>query len=96
MFVQIGGRLKRAQNGKLVACLGIDVQAALPAPGDELGWLDIDAGCAPAESMLFLLGLLRAHSPEAVRAGQLVPVFHDCQRIGVVFEAIPHHACNGC
>lgn len=37
MSIHASGRVERNAVGELVACFGVEVQAVLPAPGEEVG-----------------------------------------------------------
>ena len=44
MSAQAFGCLQRNGIGKELTTFGVDIQAAIPAPGDELGRVDVGAG----------------------------------------------------
>ena len=94
MSLHASGRVDRNSVGELVACFGVEVQASFPAPGEEVGRVDVGPGCDPAAALHLLLGLLCLDSPGAVRSRKLVPVFHESDRRFVVVESVPDDAGN--
>lgn len=84
-------QLIRDLSGKEVACLGIDVQAARPAPVGKRFGIDKCAEYSLSADSLALLASFGFHSPFVEGSGELVPVGHDPADGVVIFGAIPDH-----
>lgn len=92
MSMVAAGFLSRAPGGELLACFGIDIQAARPAPAGKLPRVDVrldgDDALA-AEAFFRLLGI---EAPRVPGGGQPVPVVHDGTDLGVVVLEVPGDA----
>lgn len=87
-------RLMRDKAGVLHACLGVDVQAARPAPIGKRFGIDINAHDGMAFASELLLTRLGFHQPFVIGSGELVAIGHDPADGAVIFEVIPDHASD--
>lgn len=75
-----------------ISCMGIDIQAARPAPVGKRFGVDERAEDGLSASLHLLLSALGLHSPFDERGGQFVAIGHDPAHRVVILEAVPDHA----
>ena len=78
--------------GPTHACMGIDIQASLRAPLPEEAGLNFCTYNETPLALEFLLQFLRTHAPIAVGRGELIPIRHDAEDLGVVVDPVPSDA----
>ena len=84
--------LMRDACGELISCVGIDVQASIPAPLGKCFGVDKGADDCLSFATKTFLSSFGGHPPEVVAGMQLLPVLHD-REAGIVFlRFVPDHA----
>lgn len=82
----------RNDIGEECACLGIDIQAARPAPIGKRFGVDIGAHDGMSIAAQLLLSSFGFHPPFVESSGELVAIGHDPADGAVIFGTVPNHA----
>lgn len=83
-----------SKAGEKYSCLGVDIQAARPAPFGKRFGIDKDVHHDMATSSQLLLTLFGFHEPFVECSGEIRAVGYDPEDGAVIFEAVPSHACS--
>lgn len=90
--VHARGRFVRDKVCVLLACFGVDIQAASAAPVREGGRVYVCANGAEAEALNSFFVAFGIHAPDVVVPGEFPGVFHDGDGGFELFLPVPDHA----